>query len=373
MRLGKECGAFFTGTIKGTTSLSLFLIIVATAPVTLLAHPPTATLFYYVEEPAALVSALTHLNRISVIAPQVFVMDREGFVFGEVNSELLESTRQQQVAVMPLVINRGFDQEVIHSVLDDPSKMQRAIRYLLYYASRDGYWGIQFDFENIHASYRHQYNLFVEEAARQFHQRDRKFSVAVVAKHSDRRQDYSESFWANWAGVFDYATLSRSADFLSVMTYDQHSRGTPPGPVAGLTWVKRVIEYAVSKVSPERLSMGIPLYFRSWNSAGLRGGYGGFPDVVPMLHRPGVVAGWDGNGQVPWFRYPADDIEHEVWYEDVRSFRAKLELVERYGLQGFSAWVIGQEDPRIWVEISRHVSIRRLLSAPRKDQKDRDG
>ncbi|MFQ5960763.1 MAG: glycosyl hydrolase family 18 protein [Candidatus Methylomirabilales bacterium] len=352
---------FFTKRVKKAPEILVFGIILATVPVHLRAQPPVATLFYYVEEPPALTSALAHLNQISIIAPQVFVIDRDGFVFGEVNPELLEAARQRHVAVMPLVINPGFDQEVIHSVLDDPSKMQRAIRYLLYYADRDGYWGFQLDFENIHASYRHRYNLFVEEAARQFHRRGRRLSVAVVAKHSDRRQDYSEYSWVNWTGVFDYATLSRAADFLSVMTYDQHSWETPPGPIAGVPWMRRVAKYALTKVPPEKLYLGIPLYFRSWNRAGLPGAYGGFPEVVRLLHRHGVVAGWDTARRVPWFRYQANGVEYEVWYEDVRSFQAKLELVQAYGLQGFSAWVIGQEDPRIWNEITQRIRIRRPL------------
>lgn len=356
---------FFTGRVRMVTRALLLQIILATVPVPLLAQPLATTVFYYVEEPAALASALTHLNRSSIIAPQVFVMDAEGFVFGEVNPELLEAARQRQVAVMPLVINRGFDQAVIHAVLDDPAKMQRAIRYLLHYASRDDYWGVQFDFENIHASYRHRYNLFVEEAARQFHRRGRKLSVAVVAKHSDHPQHYAESTWTNWAGVFDYATLSRAADFLSVMTYDQHNQFTPPGPVAGVPWIKRVVEYALTRVPPQKLSLGIPLYFRSWSGAGRQGGYGGFPELVPMLHRAGVVAAWDAAQQVPWLRYQADGVEHEVWYEDVRSFQVKLELVQTYRLQGFSAWVIGQEDPRIWREISERVRIRRPLRVSR--------
>ncbi len=360
--------ALFTARVKRRKGRFLLGILLAFVPLPVSARPPVTSLFYYVEEPSAFTSAVTHLNRISIIAPQVFVMDREGFVFGEVNPELLQAAHQQGVAVMPLVFNKGFEQEVIHSVLDDPSKMQRAIRYLLYYADRDDYWGVQFDFENIHVSYRHRYSLFVEKAARQFHRRGRKFSVAVVAKHSDHPNDYAESIWDNWAGVFDYATLSRAADFLSVMTYDQHSRVTPPGPVAGVPWMKRVIEYAITRVPREKISLGIPFYFRSWNSAGVRGGYGGFPDVVPMLHHRSAVEGWDETQQVPWFRYSADGVDHEAWYEDLRSFQAKLELLKLYGLRGFSAWVIGKEDPRIWVEISRRFRIRRLRREPQKHQ-----
>ncbi len=101
------------------------------------------------------------------------------------------------------------------------------------------------------------------------------------------------------------------------MAYDQHSRGIPPGPVAGLPWVKR-------------------------DTSGLK-------------------AGWDDTEQVPWFRYRAGGVTHEVWYEDVQSFQAKLTLVGTYGLQGFSAWMIGQEDPQIWKVLSQKVQVRRFF------------
>jgi spore germination protein YaaH len=343
-------------------------VLAAASPMLLQGHEQAYVLFYYVEEPEAFVSTLTHLDRISIIAPQVFIMDAEGFVFGEVNTALLEVARQRRVPVMPLVINRGFDQGVIHAVLDDPVKRQRTIRYLLYYATRDDFWGVQLDFENIHASYRDRYSRFVEEAAGQFHNRGRRLSVAVVAKHSDRPEDYEESVWANWAGVFDYAALSRTTDFLSVMTYDQHNQVTPPGPVAGLPWMQRVLEYSLTHVPPHKLSLGIPLYFRSWRNGGGPGGYGGYPEVVQLLHREGVAPQWDTDQQVPWFRYHGGGEKHEVWYEDVRSFQAKLELVRGYGLHGFSAWVIGQEDPRIWVKLARTLGVRRVPQA-RKEVK----
>lgn len=37
-----------------------------------------------------------------------------------------------------------------------------------------------------------------------------------------------------------------------------------------------------------------------------------------------------------------------VWYEDVRSVGERLALVRRHALRGFSAWVLGQEDPALW-------------------------
>jgi len=43
-----------------------------------------------------------------------------------------------------------------------------------------------------------------------------------------------------------------------------------------------------------------------------------------------------------------DGLFEYLFLSDVRSFKAKLELVKRYNLRGFSAFVLGFEDPQIW-------------------------
>ena len=40
----------------------------------------------------------------------------------------------------------------------------------------------------------------------------------------------------------------------------------------------------------------------------------------------------------PWFTYRKNGMEHVVWFEDVRSIRAKWELVREYGLSGAGYW-----------------------------------
>jgi hypothetical protein len=34
--------------------------------------------------------------------------------------------------------------------------------------------------------------------------------------------------------------------------------------------------------------------------------------------------------------------------EDARAFVAKMSLVSKYRLRGYSAWVLGHEDPKTW-------------------------
>ena len=47
---------------------------------------------------------------------------------------------------------------------------------------------------------------------------------------------------------------------------------------------------------------------------------------------------FDQTAQSPYFRYWQYGIEHEVWFEDVRSWREKFLLVEQYGLRGIAVW-----------------------------------
>jgi spore germination protein YaaH len=36
---------------------------------------------------------------------------------------------------------------------------------------------------------------------------------------------------------------------------------------------------------------------------------------------------------------------------DARSFQARYDVVKQYGLRGFSSWVLGSEDPKVWDDL----------------------
>src|SRR5215469_16269323 len=108
---------------------------------------------------------------------------------------------------MPLVTNRGFKQPLMHTVLDEPESRARAIRYLVYYALRDGYLGFQFDFENIHYTYRDRFTAFFKEAAKEFRKHRLQLSAAIVGRESDTRDGNSPGGYENCSGVYDYEVL----------------------------------------------------------------------------------------------------------------------------------------------------------------------
>ena len=97
----------------------------------------------------------------------------------------------------------------MHTVLDSPAARARAIRYLIYYALRDGYLGFQFDCENIHYTYRDKFTAFFREAAREFHRHGLELSAAVVGRLDDTRDSNSPGGYENWSGVYDYAAMAK--------------------------------------------------------------------------------------------------------------------------------------------------------------------
>lgn len=357
--------------------IALFFVILGSSVFAAEKNPQIETLMYLVDRPESIASFRAHAQQVSIIAPQCFTMDNQGFVRGEVPPEVLEIAHQHGVAVMPLVVNGvGFDQPLMHAVLDNAEARARAIRYLLYYALRDGYIGIQFDYENIHYSYRDKFTQFVREAARQFHERGLKLSIAVVGKISDDRNTETPGGYDNWSGVYDYKKLGEIADFLSIMAYPQHGGFSEPGPIAGVPWVKQVAKYSLSQVPARKLSLGVPLYGTRWTAI-LPGQQGAAAEFVqdnegsankkwtvkrspyPMMgdvlaqHKPL----WDDTEQAYRIEFVEANAPNVIWYEDSHSIAPKLSMSKEARMLGISAWVLGEEDPALWTLVESEYRV----------------
>ena len=357
-------------------------------------RPPLTVLMYMVDSPASIASFREHAGLISIVAPQCFTMDADGFISGEVPPAVVEIARAHRVALMPLVTNRGFQQDLMHTVLDNPESRARAIRYLLYYALRDGYVGFQFDYENIRYTYRDRFTLFFREAAVLFHRHGLQLSAALVGRYSDDRTASSPGGFDNWSGVYDYGELARSADFLSIMAYPQHAGFSGPGALAAVPWVRQIADYTMQQMPAGKISLGVPLYGERWTAVAAPAGTDSpapapdfvqdnqgtagqkwkarsvpFSVVSPLL--AGHAPDWDEVAQAHHLSYAADGSRTELWYEDALSLAPKLQLAAAGGFAGISGWVLGQEDPAIWVEIEKHYAVRRPPSRLREGNFDR--
>jgi len=334
----------------------VLLLVVAAACASAAAKPQITTLIYLVNNANSIASFREHADRISIIAPQTFYMDAQGFVQGDVPPEVMRVAAEKHVAVTPLVVNRGFNQPLMHTVLDSADLRARAIRYLVYYALRDGYQGFQFDYENVHYTYRDKFTAFFKEAAREFHRHGLQLSAAIVGRQDDTRKSNSPGGYDKWSGVYDYVEMGKYADFISVMAYAEHGATADPGPVAGLPWVRRIAEYSAGAIGARKVSLGVPFYGMRWEATDpkdtppptrkWRGRSSRYADTARALASAEMV--WDDTHSSPHMSFDSAGRRTELWFENARSLQVKLHLAHELGFVGISAWVAGQEDPAFW-------------------------
>lgn len=317
-------------------------------------------LFYYTDNENAWESLRANIDAISVIAPGGYSVDEDGIVWGEVDPRVLRLAREKNVPVMPLIVNPGFDQEMLHRLLVNDEARARAVAWMLEECRRHGYWGIQFDFENVSIDDRDNLTRFYREMADALHRDGYRISIAVVHRPDEvpGPTRYHKWLFRNWRAGYDLKALGEIGDFISVMSYSQHTRRTPPGPQASVPWQEDVIEYFLQFIPREKLSLGIPTGSQHWYTSQedriepeRARSYSQNIDyrrAMGLAERYGARIQWSDEHQVPYTFFERGGTFEWIFFEDARSFRAKLDLVRRHGLRGFSVWVLGSEDPGIW-------------------------
>jgi spore germination protein YaaH len=314
-------------------------------------------LFYLVGSAESYQSFVQHADDISIICPDVYQIDSVGVITGEVDRRILELAQKKDIKVMPLFAS--FDQKGIHALLTNEAARKEAIRLMLFYAREFNFYGWQFDIEGIFFTDKDAYTSFYKQTADSLHKYGFAISSAVVKSDQPAPESanpaYHRFLYENWRGAFDIPAIAAVSDFISIMTYDQHTAYTPPGPVAGLPWMKKIVAYLLNSGIPaNKISLGIPNYSDYWYPTVSNRGPGSTRDEISyaaakdLLDRYQAVPEWMEDQQVYFTHWETGGIFNWLFIEDARSFLPKFKLAADNHLRGISVWVLGSEDPAIW-------------------------
>ncbi len=313
---------------------------------------------WYLRGEESIQAFLAHADQISIVSPQVFSLDSTGAIRGSVDPRVIATAWAKGVKLIPLVTNPGFDQPSIHRVLNDPVARAFALHSLAELCRVNRFDGIQFDFENFHVSDRDAFTSFTRAAVDSVHRAGCSLSAAVVPRLGDDPGTGSYDRWIhdNWRAGFDYKALADTLDFISYMTYAQHTGGSSPGPVSGYRWMLACLDFLLAQgVPPGKISLGLAGYSDWWypgydekNGSRLQGNDIPYTRGVELLAAAGVAATWDTLQKSPWATWESHGVFQHLWLEDTRAFMAKRELAVQRGLRGYSVWLLGSEDPVVW-------------------------
>ena len=192
--------------------------------------------------------------------------------------------------------------------------------------------GLQIDFENVPQRDAAAFLSFLAELRAGLG--DKMFTVALRAR--TRKIDNDQ---------YDYEKIKPLVDRILVMAYDEHWSGSSPGSIASLGWCRRVADYSLKAIGPDKLIMGIPFYGRAWGSPGHSSAYI-YSSIERVIRENNVKEIRRENG-IPTFDYTAT-ISVKAYFEDAYSLSARMEMYKSQGVSAIGFWRLGQETPAVW-------------------------
>ena len=241
----------------------------------------------------------------------------------------------------------GFDRELAHGLFADPAAQQKLFAQVAQTAQEGGYQGVDIDFENLYPADAPAYARFVEDL------RNAVEPLPVLVALAPKA---SEAEASSFAQGHDYHLLGRAADYVLLMAYDWGNSASPPMAVAPLNQVRRVLQYALENIPAEKIYLGIPNYGYDWTlpyQPGRAARSLSNQEAVALAAERYAAIRFDQTAQTPWFRYmDLQGQEHEVWFEDPRSVRGKIELALEHGLHGVGYWNLDRPFPQNWVVLN---------------------
>lgn len=241
------------------------------------------------------------------------------------------------LTLTPLGPDGSFNNALITAVVNNQDAKNNLLDNLLATVQTKNFQGVDIDFEYIRPEDRVPFAEFVADVRNLLSPYGYHVSVALAPKTSDTQ-----------AGLLyegkDYGLLGEAADSVLLMTYEWGYTYGPPMAVAPLDQVRRVVEYAVTRITPSKIDLGIPNYGYDWTLPFVQGSSRATTvsnqEAVRIATEAGVPIQFDEVAMSPFFRYEKNGQQHEVWFEDVRSYREKFALLPMYGLRGMGYWQI---------------------------------
>ncbi len=253
-----------------------------------------------------------------------------------IDAALMEGVRPV-LTLTPLGPDGNFNNFLIASVVNSQTAKANLLANLLETVQEKNFQGVDIDFEYIRPEDRIPFADFVADVRNLLSAYGYHVSVALAPKTSDTQAGLL------YAGK-DYGLLGKAADSVLLMTYEWGYTYGPPMAVAPVNKVRQVVEYAVTRIDPAKIDLGIPNYGYDWTLPFVQGSSRAVTvsnqEAVRIAIEAGVPIQFDDVAMSPFFQYEKDGQLHEVWFEDVRSYREKFSLLPAYGLRGMGYWQI---------------------------------
>ena len=294
---------------------------------------------------------------------------------GTSKASAMATLRASGKKIVPAITDGTATRGWMAGVLANPGTRSAHVQQLLDLVVRNGYDGIDLDYEKFAfsdgqaswATTRPAWVAFVAELSARFHAQGLLVTAAVP----------TSGYW-----VYDFAAIGQHLDSVRVMTYD-YSWSTP-GPVAPIWWVEQETTKMLAMIPAAKLMMGVPAYGRDWARKNADGTFlitdaanrpttlaacpstvstaTRAPDAVKtasIMATPGALVTRDQRADEIKVLYNQSysgegkfcTVHREAWLADAGSVVNRARMIVGKGAAGIALWTVGGEDPGQWAPL----------------------
>ncbi|MBK5463209.1 LysM peptidoglycan-binding domain-containing protein [Peribacillus sp. TH16] len=291
-------------------------------------------------------------DKLSYLAIVAYSFTKEGYAFVD-GDDLPLIAKCEQTGVTPLLMIRNFqdgdfDADLAGEVLTSSIYRGNLINSMLNIVREKGYGGVSMDIEFIPPARRSDYVLFLKELKEGLNELI--LHVNVHAKTSDNPDN-------RIVGGHDYRGIGEVADLVAVMTIDFGYPTGPPEPISPLWWMVEVLRYALTNIPAYKLQSAFPMYGYDWIVPSNETKALSAQNAQNLAIATGSEISFDTSAASPTYSYRKENLDHVVWFEDIRSISAKYEVIDSYELIGATYWQIGLEFPQNWAYMEQNIII----------------
>jgi len=287
-------------------------------------------------------------------------------------SDIITAVRANNSNLIPTISELDF--QVLAKVLRSDINLSNHVNAIATEVENKGYDGIDLDYQSIQLSDKDMFYQFLQQLSQKLHDNKKLLIVSVLPKWGDK---VSYQTLKETRQVQDWSTISKYADYIRIMSYGYtDTKSVYPGPIAPMSWLKQILDYAVAKIPKEKIELGVPLFSDEWwvelaanqkttanqasdplkfvqlntknpqtNTQGIRSySY----DVVQrvLAKYQGTTTTYEGE---KIFRYQKTNDQTQksedrvLVYLDREGISSREQLAKDYGIRGVSYWSLGGE------------------------------
>lgn len=286
----------------------------------------------------------------------------EGNLIDIDDKEIIELAKTYDVVpVMFLTLpetNRVEANDITHAILNNKEIQEHFITNVLNTLNSKGYLGLNFDTVYIFPNDRHLYNDFIDNFINRI--REEGFFIFNTLTPNSFELVVGGLFT-----TFDYSIITPQVDISYLLPFEMKTLLEVPTGSIPFYNVIEIIEFINSLIPIDKLALGMSSVGYIWEMPFIQGDSIGsavsFQTVRQLARDYNLPIQYDEYTQSAFVYFLREGIESLVFFKDVRSIEASLQLASEYNIQSIAVWTIMEFFHDLWLFINSQYEIIKII------------